>query len=83
MGVKNNTSNSLYYIIIGIAIILIAYFYALKRKFNDISSIIQEEAIEGFQNERTYDQTRDFIINWCNKMKDSGSINKISRNLIF
>jgi len=76
MGVKNNTSNSLYYIIIGIAIILIAYFYALKRKFNDISSIIQEEAIEGFQNERTYDQTRDFIINWCNKMEKSGVYSK-------
>ena len=35
--------------------------------FLDVSSIIQEETIEVFQGNRNYDQTREFIINWCNK----------------
>ena len=75
MGAKK-TSNNLYFVIFTIIIILAIYFYALNRKFNDVSSIIQEETIEGFQGNRNYDQTREFIINWCNKMKDSGVYNK-------
>lgn len=78
---KKETGNSLYIVIISITVILIAYFYALKLKFNDISTIIQEETSEknveeGFQSSRSYEQTRDFIINWCNKMEKNGVYKK-------